>query len=54
MIGKTILHYKIIEKLGEGGMGIVYLAEDTKLERKAAIKFLSHLISNNSEERARF
>jgi eukaryotic-like serine/threonine-protein kinase len=54
MIGKTILHYKIIEKLGEGGMGVVYLAEDTNLERKVAIKFLPHHISDNSDERKRF
>lgn len=54
MIGKNILHYKILEKLGEGGMGIVYLAEDTKLERKVAIKFLPRHIAGNSEERKRF
>ena len=54
MIKRTILHYKIIEKLGEGGMGIVYLAEDTKLERKVAIKFLPKNISDNEEECERF
>jgi serine/threonine protein kinase len=54
MIGKKILHYKIIEKLGQGGMGIVYLAEDSKLERQVAIKFLPHHIASNSEERKRF
>jgi serine/threonine-protein kinase len=54
MIEKTILHYKIIEKLGEGGMGVVYLAEDTKLERKVAIKFLPRHIAGNSDERKRF
>ena len=54
MINKTILHYKIIERLGEGGMGVVYLAQDTKLEREVAIKFLPSNITSNSDERERF
>jgi serine/threonine protein kinase len=54
LIGKTILHYNIKEKLGQGGMGIVYLAEDTKLERQVAIKFLPKHIASNSDERKRF
>lgn len=54
MIGKTISHYKILTKLGEGGMGIVYKAEDTKLDRFVAIKFLPHHIAANNDERQRF
>jgi eukaryotic-like serine/threonine-protein kinase len=54
LVPSVISHYEILEKIGEGGMGVVYKAQDTKLDRIVALKFLPHQLTPDESDKARF
>jgi len=54
LAGQTLLHYRLIDKIGAGGMGVVWKAEDTRLQRQIALKVLPEAMAADPERRARF